>query len=216
MKIMIIYLVDYENVGVSGLNGLSKLDSNAKLIIFYSENADKITFGLHKRLCESNANIEYMRADVSTGKNALDFQLALYAGICLKEFQNSYIFIVSKDKGYDCLAKIANKFNSKLTRVDDLTNYSSFFLNPQTNVLESVSDSSEESLEKLSKIIYEYIYKLDLCGFEANELSMSIAQFYAKFKTKNAINGNIGKLVKNNVLHQKICKAIYPLLKEKN
>lgn len=32
---MIIYLVDYENVGVSGLNGLSKLDANAKLYIFY-------------------------------------------------------------------------------------------------------------------------------------------------------------------------------------
>lgn len=212
---MIIYLVDYENVGVAGLNGLSKLDSNVKLVIFYSVNADKLTFGLHKRLCESNACIEYMRADVSNGKNALDFQLALYAGICLQEFKNSYIFIVSKDKGYDCLEKIASKYNSKLSRVDDLTNYSGLFVNPETNVMESIDDNGERSNEKLSKIIFDYISILDLCGFDATELSDDIADIYNKYKSKSAINGNIGKLVKNNALHQSICKAIKPLLKEK-
>lgn len=212
---MIIYLVDYENVGVSGLNGLSKLDSNAKLVIFYSDNADKLTFGLHKRLCESNAAIEYMRADVSIGKNALDFQLALYAGICLKEFQNSYIYIVSKDKGYDCLQKIANKYNSKLERVDDLTNYSKLFRDPSTNLIETLTDNGETSLEKLSKVIFDYISELDLCGFDAMELSMNIASIYNTYKSKTSINSNIQKLVKNNVLHQNICKAIKPLLKEK-
>lgn len=213
---MIIYLVDYENVGVSGLNGLSKLDANAKLYIFYSENADKLTFGLHKRLCESNASIEYMRADVSSGKNALDFQLSLQAGICLKETPNSYIYIVSKDKGYDCLSKIANKYNSKLSRVEDLTNYSKIFLDPKTNQLEEISDDSETGIEKLQKSIYDCIANLDLCGLDPSELSEKIAQIYVKFKTKNTINAHISKLVKNNVLHQRICKAIYPLLKEKN
>lgn len=215
---MIIYLVDYENVGVSGLNGLSKLDSNAKLVIFYSDNADKLTFGLHRRLCESAARgacIEYMRADVSSGKNALDFQLALYAGISLKELENSYIFIVSKDKGYDCLQKIVAKYSSKLERVDDLTNYSKLFLNPNTNLMETITDNSETSLDKLSKVIFDYISELDLCGFDAKELSMNIAKIYNTYKSKVSINSNIQKLVKNNVLHQNICKAIKPLLKEK-
>lgn len=212
---MIIYLVDYENVGVAGLNGLSKLDSNAKLVIFYSEHADKLTFGLHKKLCESDACIEYMRVDVSSGKNALDFQLACYAGICLEKLQNSYIFIVSKDKGYDCLKKIANKYHSKLKRVDDLTNYSKLFLNPTTKLIEPITDKSETSYDKLSKVIFEYISKLDLGEFEAKELSASIAEIYNTYKTKVAINSHIQKLVKNNDLHQSICKAIKPLLKEK-
>lgn len=212
---MIIYLVDYENVGVSGFDGLSKLDSNVKLVIFYSANADKITFDLHRRLCKSNAAIEYMRADVSSGKNALDFQLALYAGICLKELENSYIFIVSKDKGYDCLQKIVAKYNSKLKRVDNLTNYSKLFLDPSTNLIETITDNSETSLDKLSKVIFDYISELDLCGFDAKELSMNIAKIYNTYKSKNAINSNIHKLIKNNVLHQNICKAIKPLLKDK-
>ncbi len=42
------YLIDYENVGVNGFNGLSKLDANSSVCIFYSENCDKLTFGLHK------------------------------------------------------------------------------------------------------------------------------------------------------------------------
>lgn len=212
---MIIYLVDYENVKVDGLNGLSKLDSNAKLVIFYSDNADKLTFGLHKRLCESNACIEYMRVDVSNGKNALDFQLALYAGICLNKFPNSYIFIVSKDKGYDCLQKIANKYHSTLERVDNLTNYSKLFLDPNSNLMEIITDNGETSFDKLSKVIYDCISNLDLCGFEAKELSVNIATIYNSYKSKVAINSHISKLVKNNDLHQNICKAIKPLLKEK-
>lgn len=44
---------------------------------------------------------------------------------------------------------------------------------------------------------------------------MNIAKIYNTYKSKVSINSNIQKLVKNNVLHQNICKAIKPLLKEK-
>ena len=55
---MAIYLIDYENVHVDGLKGVAKLTDDDFVCIFYSENQDKLTFGLHRRLCESNAKIE--------------------------------------------------------------------------------------------------------------------------------------------------------------
>ena len=51
------FLVDYENVRVSGLDGLAKLTENDVVIIFYSVNADSLTFGLHRRINESKANL---------------------------------------------------------------------------------------------------------------------------------------------------------------
>ena len=55
------YLVDYENVNVAGLNGVSKLIENDFVIIFYSENAETLTFGMHRRINESKADFFYIR-----------------------------------------------------------------------------------------------------------------------------------------------------------
>ncbi|MBQ3003628.1 MAG: hypothetical protein IJD82_07845, partial [Clostridia bacterium] len=47
---MATYMIDYENVKTGGLNGISRLTEADRVIIFYSENANRITFDLHKRL----------------------------------------------------------------------------------------------------------------------------------------------------------------------
>ena len=69
------YLVDFENVKKDGLDGIHKLESEDRVCIFYSKNADSITFDQHKRLIESKADIELCKVDVGS-KNALVFQLA--------------------------------------------------------------------------------------------------------------------------------------------
>ena len=81
--IMKFYLVDYENVHISGFDGLKNLDANSKICIFYSQNADTMTFGLHRRLSETAAEVEYFLVDNSV-KNGLDFQLIFYAGYLAK------------------------------------------------------------------------------------------------------------------------------------
>ena len=52
---MTYYLIDYENTGENGLEGLSDLGNGDQVIIFYSENADKMSFDLHQRLQECYA-----------------------------------------------------------------------------------------------------------------------------------------------------------------
>ena len=49
-KFMNIYVVDFENVNSQGLNGIDRLDSTDQVIIFYSENADSMTFDLHEQI----------------------------------------------------------------------------------------------------------------------------------------------------------------------
>ena len=40
---MTYYLIDYENTGENGLDGIIELSNDDKVIIFYSDNADKMS-----------------------------------------------------------------------------------------------------------------------------------------------------------------------------
>ncbi len=99
---MTYYLIDYENTGENGLDGIENLDSRGRVIIFYSENADKMSFDLHQMLQECSASIEFKK--ITTGKkNALDFQLATYLGYLMAKAEGGNFYIVSKDLGYEVL-----------------------------------------------------------------------------------------------------------------
>ena len=73
------YLIDFENVKSRGMEGVELLTEEDTVCIFYSDNADSMTFDLHRKLNETKAHIIYHKVAVGT-KNALDFQLAKYLG----------------------------------------------------------------------------------------------------------------------------------------
>ncbi|MEA4966106.1 MAG: PIN domain-containing protein [Oscillospiraceae bacterium] len=100
---MAIYLIDYENVNTDGLNGISRLSAEDTVVIFYSEKADRMTFGLHRRLMESKAVIDCKKVEVG-GSNALDFQLSSYLGFLIAQGRQTQFCIVSNDRGYEHVA----------------------------------------------------------------------------------------------------------------
>ena len=97
---MSVFLVDYENT--HSLSGIATLSKDDKVVIFYSQNANSLTFDTHKRIMESPATVEYKY--VGTGsQNALDFQLSTYLGYLVSAHKDSdeKIVIVSRDKGFN-------------------------------------------------------------------------------------------------------------------
>ena len=96
------YLIDFENVKSKGLTGIELLGEDDKVIIFYSENSDTISFEMHCKVMSSRASIEYLKVRVG-GKNALDFQLSTLLGYLLAGGVYTHIFIISGDKGFDKL-----------------------------------------------------------------------------------------------------------------
>ena len=54
---MAIYLVDFENIGYNGLKGIEKLPEGDQVHLFYSSNADKLTFDIHLCINASKARI---------------------------------------------------------------------------------------------------------------------------------------------------------------
>ena len=99
---MNLYLIDYENVKNSGLNGVNRLDSGDKVVVFYSPNADTISFETHKILLESSCQIDFFKIKRG-GKNSLDFQLSTYLGFMMSKGNFKNAVIISRDQGYDSL-----------------------------------------------------------------------------------------------------------------
>ena len=120
---MNIYLVDFENVNSQGLNGINRLSENDRIIIFYSENADSMTFELHEQINQSRADIFFQKVDVGL-KNALDFQLATYLGylICGNEAEkiSADYYVVTKDRGYASLITYWTKRKVDISLVGSL------------------------------------------------------------------------------------------------
>lgn len=97
---MAYYLIDFENVKSRGMEGVELLTEEDTVCIFYSDNADSMTFDLHRKLNETKANIIYHKVAVGT-KNALDFQLATYLGYLICGQQNEGILpqLFYRDQG---------------------------------------------------------------------------------------------------------------------
>ena len=52
---MAYYLIDFENVKSRGMEGVELLTEEDTVCIFYSDNADSMTFDLHRKLNETKA-----------------------------------------------------------------------------------------------------------------------------------------------------------------
>lgn len=96
---MATYLIDYENVKSEGIRGIVQLSSEDRVIIFYSHNADTLTFETMDMIFSSKAAVSKYKI-VRGGKNALDFQLSTYLGYLIHEGKDSRFYIISKDNGF--------------------------------------------------------------------------------------------------------------------
>lgn len=96
---MTVFLIDYENLRTVAFNGLEALSEEDRVIVFYTNNSDNLTFSLMQRLVESKAKVEYKKVACG-GKNSLDFQLCSYLGYLIGTNKDTRFCVVSRDKGF--------------------------------------------------------------------------------------------------------------------
>ena len=194
------YLVDYENTNVNGLNGITNLSETDVVCIFYSENAQNMSFGLHKRLNESKAKKIYQKVEVGT-KNALDFQLSSYLGYIIKEnSENQYdYYIVAKDDGYKALSLYWKRKKIKVSIIGDISNKK----NQNENKKELLKETKTTSTEKKEKSI-------ESTNTNKKESSNNIN---SDNNNKKKSNNNNNKKNKNLDL---ISKTVSTIIEEKN
>ena len=201
------FLIDYENVNVSGFDGLSSLTENDVVILFYSENANTLTFGLHKRINEAKATIQFQKVSVKT-KNALDFQLCSYLGYLIRdkmsdESEKNDYYIVSNDQGYSILPDYWKKRGIDVVVVSNLKKESVTINQP---VKQSVSISQPDSN------ISEMEMKLKTVLTTKEDIAEAV-RIVNTSKTKVEVNNNLCKKFQSK--GGSIYKAIKSLIADK-
>ena len=105
---MRIFLIDYENVNSCGLAGISRLNAEDRVILFYSQSANTLNFDILDEIMQSPVRTEKVNLNQS-GKNALDFQLVTYLGYLIARQEADDFYIISRDMGYVATQQFCKK-----------------------------------------------------------------------------------------------------------
>ncbi|MBQ6679940.1 MAG: hypothetical protein IJM76_07980 [Lachnospiraceae bacterium] len=116
---MAVYLIDYENVGVGGLSGITELASRDRVILFYGNNTKTIPFDRMVEISRSSAQVEFIKTE-RVAKNYLDFQLTTYLGYLIGQGTEGPYVIISNDTGYDSVCDFWRGRNKEIRRQDAL------------------------------------------------------------------------------------------------
>lgn len=99
-----IFLIDYENTGYKGLEGIEYLNENDSLHIFYNTtNSNSISRKYLDKIKSSHVKVSLFSLKAK-GKNALDFYIASYVGYLIGQASEKEIYaIVSNDNGFNAV-----------------------------------------------------------------------------------------------------------------
>ncbi|MDR1508407.1 MAG: hypothetical protein LBS53_02070, partial [Synergistaceae bacterium] len=100
---MAYYLIDYENVHQSGLDGMGSLSADDSIVVFFGNKTPNVPMEVLHGLVNTRAVVSLKNLK-KTANNYLDFQLATHLGAAIagnpdvKEY-----YIISKDKDYEAV-----------------------------------------------------------------------------------------------------------------
>lgn len=192
---MAFYLIDYENVNADGMQGVERLAETDRVMIFYSEHADRLTFELHRKLNDSAAQVEYIKVGTNK-KHALDFQLVSFLGFLLAKYEDEQFYIISRDNGF---RNVISFWAEKDITIVQLASIQQSMAEEETEIEEElVYDEEDDGLQyQVMAAMGETEHAADIAECIRNsenrqELHNALA---ARFRTDNV--GEIYKMVKH-------------------
>ena len=210
MLLLNYYLIDFENVRTDGIRDLNGVSEGDAIILFYSEQCKNISLDVIDSIMKLKVQYSSFKAKVGT-KNALDFQLAAHLGYLIGQGNNqeSKYYIVSNDKGYDCLCDYWKELDAVVERIslsEDVPEVKAATKAPaQLNKNKSkVKASDMATIDEMKKLLSQ------------GDMPEEVLKIFNQYKTKVAINNGLAKHFKDSKKASAIYKKLKPLLKEKN
>lgn len=105
-----VYLIDFENTSVAGLEGIENLKSEDSVVVFYTEQNSRISMDV---LSKAKCSMSFQK--IPCGKQAVDTCIIVHLGFLVGRTDlnsNNKVAIVSKDNGYRCAVEYVQRFNN--------------------------------------------------------------------------------------------------------
>lgn len=119
---MTYFFVDYENVKDDGLDAVSKIKKEDKVIIFFSANTPKMSVEIAGVLLYRKLDVQMIKV-VTGHKDALDHQLASYLGMVMARDKENDFCIITGDTAFDDVVAFWRRKKYRIYRVCKLTDY---------------------------------------------------------------------------------------------
>lgn len=204
------FFVDYENVNRDGLNGITKLTETDCVRIYYSDAAETLTFGLHRRINASKAHFDYIKVQIPI-KNAVDCQILFDIRDFAKKQREAEYFIVSKDSDFNQAVEAFKANQLKVEKVEEICklaeNQKSASNSSKTKNKSTLSDENKQETQIRSFFGQHFKEK------EYTEKKEEIVQLLLKSKTRQQINNGLLKIFSNEKVGV-IYKRLKPLIKD--
>lgn len=144
------FFIDLENVRSAGLEGVLSLDSEDRVFIFYSENANNLTIPTLENINSSKATVKFINTNF-IGSNAMDFQIVSLLGAMIERNKKGFFAIISHDNGFKSALTFCERYftdyDIKLGEFENIISAIAFEIkqNGKNN------DSSKASIKKIKK-----------------------------------------------------------------
>lgn len=205
---MNVYLVDYENIHNDLDNLIDNTSNGDSIVLFYSDTCKNISLDVISNFTTRNLKIDCFKVITGT-KNALDFQLASYLGYLVGENKKAAnYYIVSNDKGYDCLCEYWNSLGISVGRIC-----------ANISVVKAVSDQNQPKAKKETKKTNKINNDITLDEVKEIVKEKSEAEFVVDVlnnsKDKTEVHNKISKHYKDSKKTGSLYKKLKPLFKGK-
>lgn len=203
------YLVDYENIRADSLKELTGVQEGDEMILFYSEQCKNISLEVIENIVRLNVQFSCFKVITGT-KNALDFQLSSYLGYLIGKFEeNAAYYIVSNDKGFDCLCEYWERLDKSVKRIvfqkqEPEVKVENKEVIKTSEKKRKVKESDIASLEEIKSLLTE------------EDEPEEVLKIFNQYKTKQAICNGMAKYFKDSKRASAIYKKLKSLLKEKH
>ncbi len=197
------YLIDFENVHDDGIKEINGISAGDIVAIFYSDHCKNIGLDTIAEVLSKDAQLKVFRVSAGT-KNALDFQLSCYIGYLIgKEgAHDAKFYIVSNDKGYDCLCEPLKSCGLSISRLTTKSNPTKG-ATPKEKA-SKVADKDIATLAEMKSVLAK------------EDKPEEVLEVFNQYKSKTEINNGLVKIFKDTKKTGNVYKKLKPLIKKKN
>ena len=194
------FLVDYENVNRDGLNGVEHLSERDEVVIYYSEAAETLSFGLHKRINESKAHFDYRKVQMPI-KNAVDCRILFDLEKLLAVDKKAEYVIVSKDSDFDSAIEMFSSNNYHVKKMSKI--------GKRTETIKKAPSKTNQREAQIRSFFGQHFRDK-----KYKKHKDEIIQAVLKAKSKQQVNNNLMKIYNAGNIVREIYKKLKPLIKD--